>query len=592
MQVGGFSKSSGGGLGGGPKKLGETTVATYPDGFVEGSLGWGNLSRKIINPLAISWFGEYPTGKISDSLRPGALEYKEPLIDRFASFYFGEDEFSMIKDLTKNLSDFGEEVDVEDSELGRALLNLLKNAGINWRYQTRVAISPFEAVDLPDLKVEGIADWNSYFDMPVIQRFKIYRNSAGEETCVWLTPALAATRPFEHITEREYLDADGNVQVAVIPQAELDKGALTFGEWSTEIFLPVLATGLFYLAETPFPSSFLGLSRAMAYGDMAEQDRPRPFILNERHQDIVGVFGEQNGQYLTTATMLPNVVSLGWSFTSKDPDTLLKIIEKVSTGLVRIASFLEDGYLNYYEDGTFDNTVLSANTFSQTQVGKSWADALSRWIPAARIGLFLNEFNNLASEAFEADRSGDSPSAREMFEAISFDGAGMFLPNCINTLVFSWLISEKEWDLIDRLLDTAWRLNYGRESFNALSNWGVAKYHQGKLEEAIEKFTSALADPGGDTEAEACHYLSRIYRDLGDEAKSLEFQARCDAAGGYSSVPGAQDSQASDTPFSKASSQGFGATESSESLPKFCSNCGNKFEIGAAKFCGNCGTAR
>ena len=398
--MGVFSKSSSGGLGGGPKKFGESRVATYPDGFVEGSLGWGNLSKKIINQLAVYWFDEYPTGKISESLRPGALEYKEPLLDQFASFYFGENEVSVLKDLTKNLSDFGEEVDIEDSELGRALLNILKNAEINWRYQTRFAISPFEAVDLPDLKVEGAADWHSYFDMPVLQRFRIYRNSAGEETCIWLAPALAATRPFEHISEREYLDADGEVQVAAIPQAELDNGALTFGEWSTEIFLPVLATGLFYLAETPFPSSFLPMSRGMAFGDMAEQDRPRPFMLNERHQDIIGVFGEQDGQYLTTATMLPNVVSLGWSFSTTDPDALLKILEKVTTGLVRIASFLEDGFLNYYEDGTFDNTVLSANTFSQTQVGNSWADALSRWIPAARIGVFLNDFNVLASEAY------------------------------------------------------------------------------------------------------------------------------------------------------------------------------------------------
>jgi len=179
-----------------------------------------------------------------------------------------------------------------------------------------------------------------------------------------------------------------------------------------------------------------------------------------------------------------------------------------------------------------------------------------------------------------------------MFEMISFDGAGMFLPNCINSLVFGWLIGEKEWGLIDRLLDTASRLNYGRESFNALSNWGVAKYHQGKLDEALEKFDSALADPEGDTEAEACHYLSKIYRDLGDEAKSLDFQARCDSAGGYSSVPGAKQSQESDASFSKTNGRGIGATESSESLPKFCTNCGNKFEIGAAKFCSNCGTAR
>ncbi len=589
----GLSKSSSGGLGPGPKAFGESKVANYPEGFAEGSLGWGNLSRKIINPLAVGWFDAYPSAPISQALRPGALNYKEPFIDEFAPFYFGENEVSVIKDLYVDPADFGEDVNIDESELGRALIQTLDSAGVTWRYETRVAISPFEAIDLPTLKTEGLAQWGNYFGMPVLQRFRIYRDASGKERCVWFTPVLAATRPFEHIAEREYIDDRGNVQVAKIDKADLDAGALTFGEWSSEIFIPILATGLFYLAETPFPSAIFGMGRGIAYSDVPEQDRPRPVMFHERHRDIVGVFDDQGGQFLTTATMLPNVISMGWVFDSKDPAVIQKILETITDGLNRISSFLDDGFLNYIEDGTFDATVLSASCFSQSQVEGSWGDGYSRWIPASRIGVFLHNFNTHAQNAFALRDEGNYAEAQDWFQAICLDGAGMFLPNSINSYVFGWLIPEKQWGLIDRLLDVAWRLNYGRESFNALSNWGIAKYLQGLPDEAIEKFEAALADPDGHTEAEACHYLAKIYTERGDLAKAAEYEQRCAAAGGYTSVPGGKQ-LAVDTPvgLTKGSGKGLGESSVATTLAKFCSECGNRFELESARFCTECGNAR
>ena len=589
----GLSKSSGGGLGGTPNKFGESKVASYPDGFAEGSLGWGNLSRVVINPLAVGWFDQYPTAPISQALRPGALNYNQPFIEQFADFYFGDNEVSVIKDLYVDLADLGEDVNIEESQLGRALIETLKTAGVTWRYETRVGINPFEAIELPDLKLEGLAQWGSYFGMPVLQRFRIYKDASGKERCVWFSPMLAATRAFEHITEREYVDDQGNVQLAKIDQSDLAQGALTFGEWSSEIFIPILATGLFYLAETPFPSAIFGMGRGIAYPDMSEQERPRPVMFHERRHDIVGVFDESGGQFQTTATMLPNVISMGWTFDSKDPAVIQKILETVTDGLNRITSFLEDGFLNYFEDGSFDATLLSASSFSKTQLGESWGDGLSRWIPAARIGLVLHNFNTHSQNAYELKASGDLDTARKWFEVVALDGAGMFLPNCINSLVFGWLIPEERWDLVDRLLDAAWRLNYGRESFNALSNWGIAKYRQGLIDEAIEKFEAALADSEGNTEAEVCHYLAKIHTERGEGAKAAEYEKRCAEAGGYTSEPGRMRfSTPSSTGLTKSSGKGLGDSSPAATLAKFCSDCGHKFESDSARFCTECGTAR
>ncbi len=589
----GLSKSSSGGLGGAPKKFGESKVANYPDGFAEDSLGWANLSRKIINPLAVGWFEQYPTARVSESLRPGALNYKEPFVEQFADFYFGEDEVSVIKDLYVEPGDLGEEVNIDESELGRALIQTLDAAGITWRYDTRVAISPFEAFDLPDLRTEGLAQWASYFGMPVMQRFRIYRDANGLERCVWFTPVLAATRDFEHVTEREYFDEQGNVKVAKIDQADLSQGALTFGEWSSEIFIPVLATGLFYLAETPCPSSMFGMGRDIAYPDVPKEDLPRPIIFHERHRDIVGVFAEERGQFMTTATMLPNVISMGWSFDTKDPAAIQKILETITDGLVRIASYLEDGYLNYSEDGHFDHTVLSASCFSLTEVGSSIGKGMSRWVPASRIGLVLNQSNVQAQEAYALDGVREYDSARKLFESVSLDGAGMFLPNCINSLVFGWLIPEKNWELIDRLLDLAYRLGYGRESYNAASNWGVSMYFQGRHDEAIEKFEAALEDPDGNTEDEACFYLAKIYAERGDLAKAKNFEKRCEAAGGYHATLGLDTApKSSAAGLTKSSGGGLGGAISTESLAKFCTSCGTKFALDSARFCTECGAAR
>jgi hypothetical protein len=166
----------------------------------------------------------------------------------------------------------------------------------------------------------------------------------------------------------------------------------------------------------------------------------------------------------------------------------------------------------------------------------------------------------------------------------------MFVPNCINSLVFGWLLGEEKWDLTDSLLEGAYLMKMGEQSINALSNWGISLYMRGLLEQAKEKFESVLASEDKDAENEASYYLSRIAKDQGTEALAAEFEQRCARAGGYSSVPGKKVESADSTnPLSKSSSSG---SEAPSFTASFCASCGTKFELATARFCTSCGSPR
>lgn len=581
----GFSKSS--------SSYGGISQPQIPDAYADGSLTWSNLAMRVVGPMADQWFSEYSPTPITSVLRREALEYSEPLLEKLAPFHFGENEKNLIPGLTVNFEDFGEQADIDKTELGRALLEVLKEAGVAWFYETRFPISPFESIELPDAQTEGTAQWGNYFGMPVQQRFRIYVDDNGKETCVWFSPMLVATRPFEHMNMCWARSEGGDLQRYEISEADLSKGALTFGQWSTEVFIPNLATGLFYLAETAFPSSLFAMPREFTYEEAPEAERPRPFLVNARHEETRGVFDDTGAQLMYTSTLMPNVIHFGWSFTTTDKDSILRNVETISDGLVKISSILEDGYLNSNSPNDpyrFDAVLLSAVELSPPGESNEGLGGYSRWVPTTRVGFLMHESNNQSALAFKADGQGELETARRLFEFVSFDGAGSMVPNCVNSLVFGWLLGEENWDLVDSLLEGAYLMKMGRESINALSNWGMSKYMQGLPEEAKEKFELVLASEDQDSENEACYYLSLIAKEQGDQALADQFEDRCARAGGYNSVPGRK---AEGAPVSSRLSKS--SSEESEGLrftASFCSNCGTKFDLATARFCSNCGSQR
>jgi hypothetical protein len=555
------------------KKFGDSKTLVTPEGLTEGSISWKQLSLTAVDGVANTWFAEYDLKPITQCLPPGAVdadEHVQNFARDFANYLVSEDQPLSIPGLEIDPDDLGEQIDITDGTLGPAIVAALESAGLIWRYETMFPISHAESVELPDDKTLGLSQWQTYFGVPFEQMFRIYRNAEGKETCLWSSKVLAATRPFEHITTRQlYVQSEDETYVAEISPEAIAKGALTFGQWSTKLFIPAVAKRLFFLAETPFPSTvIMSFSRDIAFGEeVAKENYPRPVLVSTPQTHARAAFDFQDGGgFLASGTIMPHVVEMGWTFDTTNQAEIIKILTVITEGLTRINSILEDGYLNYRTDDypyPYDDVLLSAAKFDASYIQGEDALAMSIWVPVPRLGILLNETNV---------RSGVAVGQNNVDEQywVSLNGAGMFVPNAINSLVYSTLIEEQEWFTIDRLLDASVRMNVKDESTNSLANWGIAKFKEGLVDEAIEKFELALARPDKYSEGEASYWLAEIWEQRGDAAEAQAFRDRCKAAGGY--VPGAgfSPSGGPSTPpvqtgggLSKSSDGGTGLSKSS-----------------------------
>jgi tetratricopeptide (TPR) repeat protein len=275
---------------------------------------------------------------------------------------------------------------------------------------------------------------------------------------------------------------------------------------------------------------------------------------------------------------------MGWTFTTTDQSEITTILQVVTEGICKIATILEDGYLNYRIDDypyPYDYVTLEAALFDRDYVQGDSALGYSRWVPVCRLGFLLNESNQ------RADVGVNRGVVAEQFWVAS-DGAGMYVPNAINSLVFSTLIEAADWYTIDRLLDASVRMDVKNESTNSLSNWGIAKYKQGLISEAIEKFEAALQREDKFAEAEASYWLALIYEQNDDTKTAGIYRARCEAAGGYSEPQGVETLEVG---LTKSNKQGLGEPVLSKQAA-FCSQCGTQFKDDSARFCPNWGSAR
>jgi hypothetical protein len=634
--------------------LGASHVLQQPSDFASGSLGWETLARAVTDPLSNAWFSEYGPKPATKILGRNAFVNQDRAARVLVPSHLGAEEVELLPDLTIDLEMLGERVALDESAVGRALIEALERNGIHWAYRTAIPVDHFNSIDIPDLRTEGVAQWGTYFDMPLSQFFSVFRNIKGVETVYWSAPMLVSTRAFTQMTNFTFAGERFEVSAA-----DLKKGALPFGEWSPKLVLPALFKSLFYLSETPFPSQIMSMSRSIAFKDLPTSRYPRPAIVHHKQHFVQGAFDATAGDFKASGTLMPDVIEAGWIFSSTEQSEIQTILEVVTNGLVRMATYLEDGYLNYRKNDypfAYDSALLAGVVFNDKYEPGVSALGLSQWIPGVRIGLLLNETNELG-ELFYADSSRDSASAahRHQAELIVNDGAGVYVPSLINTLVFSWLFKECDFEEIDQLLDTAIRLEIPRETTIAMSNLGISKYLQGEIEEAIRLFTDALAREDGAAEDEASFYLARIFSAAGESKKAVEFENRCTAAGGYETfdgadsiasasgpspaparvgelpkagsglgvVPGSSPAEPSGGGLPKASGGGLGSPKlpsasggglpkanggglggpppgASPSLPKanggvkakFCSGCGTAFSSDDQKFCPQCGAPR
>jgi len=557
-----------------------------PEGFTPEAFSWTNMSRKIVDGLADSWFEKIQPIGISETL----TEQEKAEIELMAEgmpFFFGENETKVLQPSFLELSELGSSVPIDESSLGKKLISVLGKNNFAWNFrEERVELDAVSGFLMPSLKLEGAGQWGTYFGMPFDQVFRVFRDLTGKEKILWSADLLAATRPFEQLTKlygsdevthERYLIQNG-------PEA-LKKGGLTFGQWSTKVHVPVVLKWLFYLAETPFPSVILNFSRTLSYGEeFPEALVPKPYFLNKTDSRVSGAFDLSDQGYLASAAKMPNVIEAGWIIEDMSEDDLSVCINIATSGLTRMMTILEDGYLNHNSANSvfsWDDALRSAVVLdSDCEYGIN-ALGLSTWIPVCRVGFALNNTYVRAPHALKTGDLGE-------LEDISFNGAGPLAANCINSFVFLHLMDTEYYYMIDRLLEAAFLLNVGEESTNALSNWGIALYKRGELDEAVSKFEQALGREDKYAEAEASWWLAKIYAELGNANKAAEFEKRCLEAGGYEEYTGFESENNSKI---ELISPDISNLSGLQGQAKFCSNCGSAIEANF-NFCSNCGSKR
>ena len=87
---------------------------------------------------------------------------------------------------------------------------------------------------------------------------------------------------------------------------------------------------------------------------------------------------------------------------------------------------------------------------------------------------------------------------------------------------------------IDEVTSLVISLNLENETSNTWSNWGICDFREGRFQNAIRKFETALDQKDGKAESEASFFLMHIYSELGQPEKSNEMKSRNKASGGYS----------------------------------------------------------
>lgn len=619
--------------------LGQSKQMNMPEGFAEGSLSWTNVAREIVDALADEWFAEYKPQPISKVLPKNATVGQELAVQTFARHLFDGEGVKLLPHLDFSLEELGEQVPITESEQGKALLEALTRNGISWTYKTEFRVLGEDTKEDPESTLEGRAQWASYFDMPIVQNFRVFKDSKGKETVVWSSPTLIGTRHMEHITAFDFQGTHFE-----ITEAQLKKGALPFGQWSANMHIPAIFKRIFFLSETPFPSGIMNMPRSLAYKDLDPQKYPKPVMIRNKSVWVDGYYGHDGSELLQMGSIMPETIDVGWTFSTTNQDELQVILETVTNGLIRFQSYLEDGFLNYRAADfgfPYDLALLSGVSMDSEAVPGSSARGRSQWIPGARVGLEL-AFSGVDAEKRNKIKSegGSNSELRRILEHAVFEGCGAVLPTLTNDYVYSFLLPEKQWDTADFLLDNAIRYGVPIETSNSMSNRAQILFMQGKIDEARELFLLALAEisefdneENKQTTDEICaeifYYLCEIGKLQGNDKDVEYFSLLCEGAGGYTPF------EERDSPEKDSSSSGLGGGgkigggsggkiggdapaapeapsgglggggakigggsggkiggDTSAPTAKFCASCGNKFGSDSEKFCGGCGAKR
>jgi hypothetical protein len=280
------------------------------------------------------------------------------------------------------------------------------------------------------------------------------------------------------------------------------------------------------------------MPRSTAFPDLEQVRWPIPHIQTEKKVQLLIIGTQSDGlktKHVAEPVLAPEQFQMGWLFGDYEPDVLWKIIDPITEGLVRISSYLQDGFLNHNDFEAklnFDAVVLSGNQFESRFAESGSQGAYYRWIPTTEVFRLLKETKHAWESSSEPDKS---PSQRASIYAwIADEGIGnVEVASSINEGIFQSFIPNQNWNAVEFYAPIALQMNVKDQSTKSMSNWGIAFYLQEKIELAITAFEIVLEREDKFAENEACFYLSKIFEKQGDLTKSDHYRERCEAAGGY-----------------------------------------------------------
>jgi hypothetical protein len=519
-------------------------IPKYPEEFADGSLRWMHLAKSVTSGLSDAWFSQYQALPIREALAPSLTDYDQPGIDALNSTLVPGNDYKVIPDFASSLKDRGfTPVAFVMSDLGQSILATMDKANLSYQRRTKILVDDSKYLEFPpETSLAADLYWSTYFNNAFTQTVEIVKDSAGKEYCYWSSTILYGSRGqgdfdlFDMLSDAN--DLSSNIPVDLTDD-EKNRGVMNFGEWSTKICLPWLSKCLFYLGETPFPSSLASMSRSLAFPGLDETKIPIPymqFVKNYEVQCHYEQATDDNKSESRNMTFLaPQQIQMGWLFSASDFESQKIILTTITNALVKIMSYLEDGYLNHNTPGEpfqFDEVVFSDSQLERRFANDGNAGGYSKWIPTTQVMERILETDARAQALYGSLRSELGKKNDRMW--IVDEGVGKAaVGSAINDSIFRYFLPEEQWGGVEWYALRAIEMEIHNETTNAISNWGLSKYLQGDYEFAILLFTRALDREDKFAEDESSFYLSKIYEKQGDRVKSEEYRKRCEAAGGY-----------------------------------------------------------
>jgi hypothetical protein len=513
------------------------------DDSVGDSFRWTNVTSQLNSTLADNWFQSYKPDIAAKWLRENALEYDGPGKNALSSSFILRDKLKLIGPFNARPHMIGlTPVPILKSEMGRSMIKFLDEHGLNYQFETRVLSDDFNFKLVPESEsLKVYLPWDNFFGSQFHQALTVYRMEDGTEWCYWHATILYGTRPIPESKFYEYLE-ESNVPASLravnLTKEELERGVLTFDEWSTQIHLTWLAKCLFYIAETPTPSLATDTSRATAFENMDESEWPIPHMEIHGKSQVLSVKTEGKGEarsHKNVHSLAAHQVQMGWLFKASDLEKQESLFTTFTDGLTRISSCVQDGYSHVFEPHqnlNFDSVVFSGNQLESRFATKGVAGGYYRWIPNTDVVDRLEGTKTAWESSLDPEKSQAQKNA--IYAWIGDEGVGnVSVSSVLNDAMFENFLPNRYWGAMDFYAPTVFNMDVKDQSTNAMSNWGISFFLRGNFESAIAAFNSAINREDRFCEDEAAFYLSVIYEKQGDLMKSEEYRKRCEAAGGY-----------------------------------------------------------